>query len=225
MRWRTAIALLVILVAAALVVATWQAEFFSGVADARAGTWLERAAWVASPGALHSSHASLSTTCSTCHAPYRRPPDAACLGCHAGATQLLVRRATAFHVATTNCVGCHTDHRGRDAAISRMEHARVRIDVPCVSCHVDRHAGRFGGTCTHCHNSERWDVAGYRHPSAVSTLCSECHAPPPSHLMMHFEMVDRAVTREADARVDQCWRCHLPDDWNDIRGVGRYKHH
>ena len=227
MRWRTALALVLVVAVAAIVVVRWRTTFFANVAVSAPATvgWLQRQAWLASPGPLHAAHAGLSTNCAACHTPFRRPPDAACLGCHAAATALLARRATAFHAAAEGCAGCHTDHRGRVAPISRMDHARLRPDMPCLSCHVDRHGSRLGEACTTCHGVERWAVAGYRHPSAASTLCWECHAAPPSHLMMHFEMVDRAVTRQADARVDQCWRCHLPDAWNDIRGVGQYKHH
>ncbi len=68
-------------------------------------------------------------------------------------------------------------------------------------------------------------VVGFRHPTPTSTACVQCHAKPPSHRMMHFEMVDRAVTGKRDATVSQCWRCHTTDDWNNIVGLGSYEHH
>ena len=226
MTWRTSVLLLALAVAAAVVVVQWRTRFFTGVVTAPStAAWIERQSWLASPGPLHATHASLSSDCRACHAPFRRPPDAQCLGCHAGATALLARRATAFHAAAVDCAGCHPDHLGRAASIVRMDHARLRSDVPCAACHVDRHAGRFGVSCGSCHVTEQWRVAGYRHPSAASTTCWECHAPPPSHLMMHFVMVDQAMTLQPDARVEQCWRCHVPDHWNEIRSVGFYKHH
>lgn len=43
--------------------------------------------------------------------------------------------------------------------------------------------------------------------------------------MMHFQMMDQAVTGERTAKVEQCWRCHTTDHWNNIVGVGLYKHH
>jgi hypothetical protein len=43
--------------------------------------------------------------------------------------------------------------------------------------------------------------------------------------MMHFEMMDRVVTRQRDATVDQCHRCHTTDHWNNIKDVGFLKHH
>jgi len=43
--------------------------------------------------------------------------------------------------------------------------------------------------------------------------------------MMHFQMVDQMVTGQSAATVEQCWRCHTTDHWNNIVGVGLYKHH
>ena len=52
--------------------------------------------------------------------------------------------------------------------------------------------------------------------------------------MMHFEMVDKTVAGKAnspsnqccgDVQVNQCYRCHQTNAWNDIKGVGYYKHH
>src|SRR5262245_43874935 len=37
-----------------------------------------------------------------------------------------------------------------------------------------------------------------------------------------------SVCRESgadDATIEQCWRCHTTDHWNNIVGVGLYKHH
>jgi hypothetical protein len=43
--------------------------------------------------------------------------------------------------------------------------------------------------------------------------------------MEHFAMVSKRVALKPDARVEQCFLCHLTTSWNDIRGVGYYKHH
>jgi hypothetical protein len=43
--------------------------------------------------------------------------------------------------------------------------------------------------------------------------------------MGHFVMVDRTITGQRDATVEQCWRCHTTDHWNNIKDVGFYKHH
>jgi hypothetical protein len=43
--------------------------------------------------------------------------------------------------------------------------------------------------------------------------------------MEHFHMVSQRVAGKEHARVEQCYLCHQTTSWNDIRGVGWYKHH
>lgn len=99
--------------------------------------------------------------------------------------------------------------------------------LSCVACHgtQDRHQRMFGADCAACHATTQWPVAAYRHPSPRSMDCAQCHRPPPSHLMMHFEMVSIPVARQPGARVNQCYLCHQTTAWNDIKGRGFYKHH
>jgi hypothetical protein len=99
--------------------------------------------------------------------------------------------------------------------------------LDCFSCHSNRspHRDLLGQQCAACHAVSTWKIAGYKHPSAASTDCAQCHQAPPSHYMGHFEMVSRRVAGQEHARVEQCYLCHQTDAWNDIRGVGWYKHH
>ncbi|WP_243634776.1 cytochrome c3 family protein [Roseicella frigidaeris] len=103
--------------------------------------------------------------------------------------------------------------------------AQAALD--CNGCHSNRdpHRTLFGRDCQDCHDVLAWRVAGYRHPSPTSQDCAQCHRAPPSHYMMHFEMVSQMVAGQHHARVEQCYLCHQTDAWNDIRGVGWYKHH
>lgn len=43
--------------------------------------------------------------------------------------------------------------------------------------------------------------------------------------MMHFEMMDKTITGEKSARVEQCFACHQTDSFNNIKGVGMVKVH
>nr|WP_256476233.1 cytochrome c3 family protein [Siccirubricoccus soli] len=100
-----------------------------------------------------------------------------------------------------------------------------RLD--CAGCHANRdpHRTLFGRDCQGCHTIAAWTVGGFRHPSPRSRDCVQCHQAPPSHYMMHFEMMDRTITGQEHARVEQCFLCHQTDAWNDIRGVGWHEHH
>jgi hypothetical protein len=99
--------------------------------------------------------------------------------------------------------------------------------LSCVSCHAtkDRHQGLFGTDCVQCHATTQWTVAEFVHPSARSTECAQCHQPPPSHNMMHFSMMSAPIAGQRNAKVQQCYLCHQSTSWNDIKGVGRVKHH
>lgn len=104
---------------------------------------------------------------------------------------------------------------------------RLAATLNCAMCHAtkDRHFGLFGNECSECHGTEQWTIAGYRHPSARSLDCAQCHQAPPSHYMEHFEMISMKVAGVEHANVNECYRCHQTTSWNDIRGSGFYKHH
>lgn len=112
----------------------------------------------------------------------------------------------------------------------------LEMTLNCSSCHStkDRHRGLFGGDCVACHGTTQWTIAGFRHPSPRSLDCAQCHQAPPSHYMMHFDMISKRIARQEDdqvaqccgpVQVNQCYRCHQTTSWNDIKGVGYYKHH
>lgn len=117
-------------------------------------------------------------------------------------------------------------------AINAAEAANPRLSareetLNCATCHKnqDRHFGLFGNDCSACHNTDHWTIPEFRHPSPRSTDCVQCHQAPPSHYMEHFRMISMTVAGRPHARVDQCFLCHQTTSWNDIRGVGWYKHH
>ncbi len=102
-----------------------------------------------------------------------------------------------------------------------------RIALNCAGCHDrrDPHFKRFGSDCGLCHLLESWAVPGYQHPSPRSQQCVQCHQAPPSHYMGHFAMISQRVAGKEHARVEECSACHNTTGWNDIVGVGFYKHH
>jgi len=214
----------------------------------------ETSLWLrhASPGALASAHAFLERDCAACHAAVQSVPPAQCIACHAAETALLQRQPTAFHGSVGACADCHKEHRGRDGLRARMDHealariglASLRLERPsprgtnpplgalessldCAGCHAtkDRHRGFFGADCGACHATVKWTLAEFRHPSPASRECAQCHQAPPSHYMGHFAMVSQRVAGREQAQVRECFECHQTTSWNDIRGVGYYKHH
>ena len=118
----------------------------------------------------------------------------------------------------------------------QLDENSARETLNCAGCHStkDRHLGLFGSDCAQCHATASWRIAEFQHPSPRSLDCAQCHQAPPSHYMMHFDMISKKIAGQEDARVaeccgvaqvNQCYRCHQTTSWNDIRGVGYYKHH
>ena len=117
-------------------------------------------------------------------------------------------------------------------AIDELPHGHPRVSafeavLNCESCHAtkDPHYKFLGHDCVQCHLTTSWSIADFRHPSPNSIDCAQCHQAPPSHFMGHFHMISAKVARQEHAGVTQCYLCHQTTAWNDIKGVGWYKHH
>jgi hypothetical protein len=203
------------------------------------------------------------TKCTACHANAERllgrQPTAfhasiqECAACHVEHQSTNLRPIALDHVELAK-VGARTLARASrtdaaSAATLESLETWLRIRIPdqfdassarealnCAGCHStkDRHLGLFGKDCAQCHAMTQWTIAEFQHPSPRSTNCAQCHQAPPSHYMMHFDMISKKIARQEDARVTeccgpaqvrQCQRCHQTTSWNDIRGVGYYKHH
>lgn len=106
-----------------------------------------------SPGDLARVHAMINDNCAACHQPdpdrhgYWLPvSDSACLRCHLAAAHpdphgrrfLGGLREVSDRLApiqmSSQCAACHTEHRGRDALLTRVG------DQTCVQCHSDLQA-------------------------------------------------------------------------------------
>jgi len=195
------------------------------------------------------------TKCIGCHvnnaALLQRQPTAfhaaigTCSSCHVEHVSTSVRPVTMDHAALAD-IGLEILRRDLENPSNRRvlawarqheldgtpdaTHPRVTAKeaaLECSACHTtrDRHQKLFGVDCASCHATANWAIAEFRHPSPGSVDCVQCHQAPPSHYMMHFQMVSQPVARVSDARLDQCFRCHQTTSWNDIKGVGWYKHH
>ncbi len=117
---------------------------------------------VLSPGPVSSQHANFERNCAACHTSFRAVASESCLVCHArvGEGQGEGRYSFASHYvylralsgaggsphgggarrddprAESGCAGCHTEHGGRQAAITAV------ADAKCLSCHL---FGSFNG--------------------------------------------------------------------------------
>ncbi len=113
----------------------------------------------------------------------------------------------------------------RYLSASRASSSHSRLN--CAVCHgkEDPHSAQFGSSCAACHDTERWSIAAFRHPSPRSRDCAQCHYGPPCHRTTHFREVCAQVADKPNAKVHECYSCHQSTLWNDIKGVGWYKSH
>ena len=85
------------------------------------------------------------------------------------------------------------------------------LSTQCATCHEDMHKGRFGTTCTNCHNTSNWKNAkieekSFDHSKTNYPLtglhrevaCQKCHTPGadglPRYKGLQFATVRRAAT-------------------------------
>ena len=174
-------------------------------------------------------HATIGT-CSSCHAEHRGPMVRPVTMDHIGLARLGLEsvRRDLENPSNRRLLTWLREHESSGA--TDQTHPRVtpaEAALNCATCHgtKDRHQQLFGEDCAFCHATTSWTIPDFVHSSPRSTDCVQCHRAPPSHYMEHFRMVSQAVARVPDARVDQCFRCHQTTSWNDIKGVGWYKHH
>jgi hypothetical protein len=191
-------------------------------------------------------------SCITCHAPEAlllgkqstsfHSNIEACAGCHVEHRGAATRPVAMVHSVLT-AAGFKAAHSGSLLGKSKtsetlaLRHYLAGITgdetvadvqtLDCASCHAfrDRHKGLFGQNCADCHKTETWKITGYLHPSSKSEECVQCHQAPPSHYMMHFEMMDKMISGQKNARVEQCFACHQTDSFNNIKGAGWVKVH
>lgn len=150
------------------------------------------------PGPVIAGHAKIEQKCSECHAPFQRETqDQLCLGCHKDVAKD-VSEGQGFHgrfgpAKDAGCNSCHTDHRGRDADVVRLDRDTFRHDLtdfPLRGGHV-----RAGGRCDACH------VEGKRFREAP-TDCASCHRKDDVH---------------KGQLGDDCAKCHQETLWKEAR--------
>lgn len=140
------------------------------------------------------SHAQLEASCARCHpAPWQGAMSARCLTCHDD-VQAELAAGDGLHArlgAGAGCLACHTEHRGRDAALTRIDPERFPHDVTGFS--LAAHRRTYAGApfrCGDCHEGGHyaWDPA----------RCAACHRD-----------ADPAFARgHVEAWGDDCRACH-----------------
>ena len=176
------------------------------------------------PSAFHSDIAE----CATCHLEHQGRVQRTTKMDHVGFARIALRQmqnSRSVHDQRRDEIVAWLKRNDSLPLNSRLQREESLLN--CATCHQtkDKHVGFFGADCAQCHGTAKWTIPEFRHPSSVSQSCAQCHQAPPSHYMMHFKMIDQAVCGQPNAKVNQCFLCHQTTAWNDLRGIGFYKHH
>jgi len=116
-------------------------------------------------------HAEFEQKCTHCHAPIHCLTEERCQECHQEvARQGMQGDGVHGRLPSGRCQTCHTEHKGREAIITRFAFANIDHDK-LADFSLAQHATNFDGTpltCESCHSQDRF---------AAETLdCLTCHA-------------------------------------------------
>ncbi len=193
-----------------------------------------------SPGELSRAHAELQNSCRACHGGgFRRGiAEERCLFCHETVDRQIRGEEAGIHAGVTGgCVQCHTEHKGADAVLTRIDPTRFDHEVTrfstarhpnardCTSCHApealqDPKAFQAATepACDACHRTVAPDPTYAWHVEAFGTDCLACHRgdgrfnPDFNHLFVSdFPL-------EGSHQILECTECHIPESAFAVAG-------
>ena len=190
------------------------------------------------PGPVSQAHAQIEAECSQCHdIASRERQSALCLSCHKEIAEDF-RTRSGYHgrmrqAAASQCRGCHTEHLGREADITRLSEAGFAHDLTnfalqgahlaltCESCHkTDVPYRKTPSTCNGCHTQND------AHRGGLGPDCAACHDPKSwqahfDHDTTRFPLTNKHLETSCAAchpgerykeTPTTCVACHAPDD-------------
>ena len=196
--------------------------------------------------------------------PHAGPTGSACVKCHSdhnGENFTLVHwdptpkgfdhTKTGFaldgkHVGVT-CRACHNAQRIPAAArgmlnTKDLNHTWMGLTPACATCHVDKHQGRFGQTCTQCHSTSNWkgaklDKEHFDHSKTHYPLtgahrevaCEKCHTAgadgQPRYAGLQFSKCSDCHSDPHKGGFKQsCETCHSTSTWRKSGFASNFDH-
>ena len=158
------------------------------------------------PGELSDAHAFLDNDCLSCHTPVIGVSRDKCVVCHANDTHVIQRQPTTFHTDIDDCRSCHTEHAGKQANITQMDHealASIGLEMlpnPSVVFDEGTDTARLlnqflAGPETYDALLMHPDIA----PHEALLNCETCH----SNDDRHFDLFGK-----------DCAQCHSTSQWS-----------
>jgi len=140
------------------------------------------------PGEVIQGHAKLEEKCSECHVKFDRDAQSGlCADCHKE-VKADIQKHEGFHgrlEKEEDCKECHTDHKGRDADIVKLDkkkfdHSKTdfplrdahnnKAKVKCEDCHKPKK--KYSETPLECNGCHKKDD---KHKGTLGAECKNCH--------------------------------------------------
>lgn len=178
------------------------------------------------PGKLIQGHLKYESECTNCHKPYDKAAQTQlCKDCHKEIAKDISEKH-GFHGLMKEekpCKECHTDHKGRDARISKLDTvnfdhnqtgyelkgAHTNSKVLCKDCHSPLKKYRDAPIkCNGCH--EKAD----KHKGSLGPECQNCHEEKDwktthfDHSKTKFDLLDKH-------KEVKCTKCHIDNKYKD----------
>lgn len=149
--------------------------------------------------------------------------------------------------AGVNCRSCHNAQHIAPAARTLLASKDLNrtwfgLSPSCITCHADKHQGRFGTTCTQCHSTVDWksakidqqnfDHSKTRYPltgAHVNTPCQKCHTAGenglPRYTGISFSTCSACHSDPHKGEfVQACESCHTTSSWKKSSFTTRFDH-
>jgi hypothetical protein len=178
------------------------------------------------PGKVIQGHLKYESDCNNCHKPYDKSAQSGlCKDCHKEVAKDIADKQ-GYHGLLQEekpCKECHTDHKGRDARIVKLntvnfDHettgftlkgAHLNGKVLCKDCHSPQKKYREAPTkCNSCH--EKAD----KHKGALGPECQNCHEEK-DWKTTHFDHSKTKFELQGKHKEIKCTACHLNDKFKD----------
>jgi len=178
------------------------------------------------PGDLIGGHQKLEKNCENCHVRLRETTQTQlCLDCHE-LVEKDIKDRKGFHgrnkkVASAECIVCHTEHKGRDEDIVKLNEDRFDHNLTdfklkgkhqqtgCKECHLpEKKYRQASSNCISCHKDD--DV----HKNKLGDKCGQCHTSMAwSKIKFDHDKTDFPL-RDSHQKVT-CDSCHIKNKFKD----------
>ena len=182
------------------------------------------------PGEVVAGHKKIETECSSCHELFSSGSQKKlCLDCHKETKSDVISKK-GYHgknksVRNADCKSCHTDHKGRDADIVKLDAATFNHNmtdfglkgkhqvVECNSCHIEKKKYRdASGACESCHKDDN-PHKNAKASKEVFVKCSTCHDENNWHSIKYDHNKETKFKLVGAHSKAPCHSCHIAEKY------------